>query len=85
VLNVIKALFIRSTCSGTCRQTSGKARSLEMGVSPALVITKRIDEASPVVSAVSSGGGTPVEPTWACETVAGVGGFEWREGRGVLA
>jgi hypothetical protein len=52
-----------------------------MGVSSALVITKRIDEASPVVSAASSGGDTPVEPTWACETVAGVGGFEWREGQ----
>jgi hypothetical protein len=51
-----------------------------MGVSPAPVISKRIDKASQVISAVSSGGGKPVEPTWACETVAGVGGFEWREG-----
>ena len=24
--------------------------------------------------------GVAVEPTWACETVAGAGGFEWQEG-----
>lgn len=55
------------------------AAMVVLSVSPALAITKRIEKASPVISAVSSGG-TPVEPTWACETVAGVGGFQWRDG-----
>ena len=55
------------------------AALLMLSMSPALAITRTVDRASPVISAVSSGG-TPVEPPWACETVAGVGGFEWREG-----
>ena len=39
-----------------------------------LTMTPALEAKRPVFSGVA------IEPTWACETVAGTGGFEWQEG-----
>jgi len=48
---------------------------LVAAVAPAFAVTLESDDGKPTRGPVW---GVPVEPTWACDTVAGIVGFEWR-------
>jgi hypothetical protein len=57
------------------------AAMLVMSVVPALAVTREPDD-GPLFPTGRAGPawGVPVEPTTACNTLAGIAGFEWRAG-----